>query len=224
LVQYQDAIDYERRGDLTNARRGYYELITKTPSSPLVPYAYLAFGELFFAESDGDPSKLPLAQQAYEKVIQYPPPANRAYAYAWERHALVMMRQTDFARALSDAKKVIDATRNYSAPLADDVAASAKKTMIEAYARAGSPDRAYAFFRAVDAPSAPKMIVELGQEYLKRQLPKDLVAMYDDALANKDPEICRGALAAADALDATSGNALFASSLRKKHSATCGTP
>jgi hypothetical protein len=33
-----------------------------------VPYAYFAFGEMFFVEGAGDPSKYLLAQQAFTKV------------------------------------------------------------------------------------------------------------------------------------------------------------
>jgi len=226
LAKYQDAIDYERRGDLANARKAYYELITQSPSSPLVPYAYLAFGELFFAEGENDPSKLPLAVQAYEKATQFPPPANRAYAYAFERRAACMVKTGDHARALADAKKAIDALKQYpTLPLADDVAASARKSLIDAYVAAGQPDRAYAFLRAVDAQSAPAMIVLLGQEYLKRHLFNELLAMYDAALGSKDPEICRGASGAADVVEnAPGGSRLIATSLRKKHGAECGTP
>jgi TolA-binding protein len=62
---------YEQMGDMANARRAYFDVVAKYPSSRFVPYAYFAFGELFLAEADADPSKLDLALQAFTKVTSY---------------------------------------------------------------------------------------------------------------------------------------------------------
>ncbi len=56
-VYYYLAYEYEQSGDTANARRVYLDLITKTPNSKYIPNAYLAFGELFFNEAMGDPTK-----------------------------------------------------------------------------------------------------------------------------------------------------------------------
>jgi len=82
------------------ARRGYYQLIQRFPQSPLVPYAYLAFGELFVHESQTDPSKLALAEQALLKVLSYPDktPARRA---ALDRLAQVFHAMGDATKAAS---------------------------------------------------------------------------------------------------------------------------
>ncbi len=49
----------------------HYDLIVKRPTSRFVPYAYFAFGELFFREAQGDPSKWTIALEAYRKVLGY---------------------------------------------------------------------------------------------------------------------------------------------------------
>jgi hypothetical protein len=70
-VLYSLGLEYELAGDRANARRSYYELIQKAPQSRLVPYAYFAFGELFFEESTTDRAKIPLAAQAYKEVMKH---------------------------------------------------------------------------------------------------------------------------------------------------------
>ena len=71
---YYLGLEYELAGDMNNARRTYYELIKNAPSSKYVPYAYFAFGELFFHEAKMDPSKWDLAKQAYMEVMKFPSP------------------------------------------------------------------------------------------------------------------------------------------------------
>jgi TolA-binding protein len=71
-VLYDLGYEYEIRGDLPNARRLYYDLIVKAPSSRYVSHAYFAFGEMFLAEAATDPTKAGMARQAYEKVLQFP--------------------------------------------------------------------------------------------------------------------------------------------------------
>jgi tetratricopeptide (TPR) repeat protein len=224
LQLYQDAIDRERADDLQGARKAYYELITQTPSSALVPYAYLAFGDLFFGEAEhGSPDKLALAKQAYEKVIASPPPGNRAYAYAWQRLGACDLQMGDHARALSDSKKAMDATRAYpTLPLANDVAELARRNVIEAYAVAGQADRAPTFFRAVDSASASAMVVELGERYVKRGASRDVLALYANALASGHDEVlCRGARAAGQLLQG-SADPRDVAALESTRSAACG--
>jgi tetratricopeptide (TPR) repeat protein len=117
--------ELELSRDLAGARKAYYELIVKAPQSSRVPYAYLAFADLFFDEAEhDDPSKLPLAQQAYQKVLAYPPPANLAYAFAWYRLGVIASRMGDDARALDAQRKTLAAVKQYpglagAAPLAE---------------------------------------------------------------------------------------------------------
>lgn len=86
-VLYYAGLDHELAGNVTAARRSYYEVIKQYPSSKLVPFAYFAFGELFLAETESDPSKAQLAEQAYREVLKYPPTQNPLYVEAQRRLA-----------------------------------------------------------------------------------------------------------------------------------------
>jgi tetratricopeptide (TPR) repeat protein len=107
-VRYFLAYERERGGDLAGARKAYLDLIVQSPSSKLVPLAYLAFGEMFFAEAAADSSRWELAKQAYVKVLATPPPANGAYAYAWYQLASVLMNQSDRDGAIRALDKAIE--------------------------------------------------------------------------------------------------------------------
>jgi TolA-binding protein len=112
-VYYYLAYEYEQAADTANARRVYFDLITKAPNSKYVPYAYLSFGELFFMEAKANPSKWDLARQAYEKVVSSPPPGNKCYAYAWYKLALVNLNQGDGLRARDAFQKAEDAANQF---------------------------------------------------------------------------------------------------------------
>jgi tetratricopeptide (TPR) repeat protein len=89
---YYAALEHELAGDVTNARRSYYELIKRFPSSRLVAFAYFAFGEMFFADAANDPSKDQLAEQAFREVLKFPPAQNALYTEAQRRLAEIAMR------------------------------------------------------------------------------------------------------------------------------------
>jgi tetratricopeptide (TPR) repeat protein len=95
-VYYYLGLEYERAGDLSNARRSYYDLIKNSPSSKYVPYAYFAFGETFLHEAKGDPSKWDLAKQSYMEVMKFPSPIASDAAC---RLGLVFDAQGDSKRA-----------------------------------------------------------------------------------------------------------------------------
>ena len=126
-VYYYLAYEYEQAGDTANARRVYLDLITKTPNSKYISNAYLAFGELFFNEAMGDPTKWDPAKQAYNKVIAKPPPENKVYGYAWYKLAYVFWNQGDLPHALDAFKKTIDfGTQFPQLPNATKLAESAR--------------------------------------------------------------------------------------------------
>jgi tetratricopeptide (TPR) repeat protein len=108
-ARYFLAYEREQARDLAGARRAYLDLITQGPSSKYVPLAYLAFGEMFFAEATDDASKWEIAKQAYRKVLDTPPPANEAYAYAWYRLGFVLVNQGDRDGALHALDKAVEA-------------------------------------------------------------------------------------------------------------------
>lgn len=68
---YYLGLEYEMGGDLSSARKSYYELVKRQPGSKYVPYAYFAFGEMFFHEAKSDPSKWDLAKQAYMETLKF---------------------------------------------------------------------------------------------------------------------------------------------------------
>ena len=105
----------------------------KTPKSKYIPNAYLAFGELFFNEAQGDPRSGSSREQAYKKVIKYPPPDNKVYGYAQYKLGYVFWNKGDFAQALDAFKKTID--------FGDAVRAAARTRRSSPTARAGHRSR-----------------------------------------------------------------------------------
>jgi hypothetical protein len=198
-VYYYLAYEYEQGGDTVNARRVYLDLITKTPNSKYISNAYLAFGELFFNEAMSDPSKWDAAKQAYQKVITWPPPANKVYGYAWYKLAYVFWNQGDLPHALDAFKKTVDFGTTYQQlPNAKKLADSARKDVIPVYALAGSPTAAYNFFRNLsgDPPGSSdktfKMMDDLGQNYLDTGHYPEAIALYKDLIVrdNGSDRLC----------------------------------
>ncbi|MDP9033469.1 MAG: tetratricopeptide repeat protein [Myxococcota bacterium] len=188
-VYYYLAYEYEQSGDTANARRVYLDLITKTPNSKYISNAYLAFGELFFNEAMGDPTKWDPAKQAYQKVITKPPPENKVYGYAWYKLAYVFWNQGDLPHALDAFKRTIDfGTQFTQLPNAAKLAESARKDVIPVYALAGSPSESYNFFKNLsgDQPGVTdktfKMMDELGQNYLDTGHYPEAIALYKDLI------------------------------------------
>jgi len=188
-VYYYLAYEYEQSGDTANARRVYLDLITKTPNSKYISNAYLAFGELFFNEAQGDPSKWEPAKQAYQKVITKPPPDNKVYGYAWYKLAYVFWNQGDLPHALDAFKKTIDFGTNFAQlPNAKKLAESARKDLIPVYALAGNPTDSYNFFKNLSGDAAGstdktfKMMDDLGQNYLDTGHYPEAISLYKDLM------------------------------------------
>ncbi|MEO8876776.1 MAG: tetratricopeptide repeat protein, partial [Polyangiaceae bacterium] len=143
-VLYYLAYEYEQSNDNAHARQVYLELIKTRPQSKYIPNAYLAFGELFFNEAQGDTSKFELAGQAYSEVIKFPPQTNKVYGYAWYKLGYVKWNQGDFPGALNAFKKTIDwGTAYRDQPGAAKLADSARHDTIPVYALKGDPSAAY---------------------------------------------------------------------------------
>ena len=79
-VIYFLGLAYEIEGEATYARKTYFQLISQHPSSPKIPYAYYAFGEMFFHEAKSDPSKWMLAVQSYQEALKFPDPNLQPWA------------------------------------------------------------------------------------------------------------------------------------------------
>lgn len=172
-VLYYLAYEYEQAGDLARARAAYYDLVKKAPDSRFVPNAYLAFGELFFVEAQGDPSKWDLAAQAYAEVVRYPAPKNKVQGYARYKLAYVFWNKGELDKALDSFKKTIEhGVAHPALPGAAKLAESARRDLVPVYALKGDPARAYDFMHGVsgDPPGSNDktfaMLADLGASYL----------------------------------------------------------
>src|SRR5215471_8125937 len=198
-VLYYLAYEYEQGQDYGNARKVYYELIQKSPQSKYIPNAYLAFGELFFNEAQGDPSKWDLAAGAYQEVVKYPAPGNKVFGYAHYKLAYVYWNKGEFAKALDEFKKTIDYGNSYAQiPNAVQLASAARRDLVPVYALAGRPDGAFNFFKNLsgDAPGETaktlKMMDDLGTNYLDTGHYPEAIVLYHDLMSrDKGDNFCR---------------------------------
>lgn len=71
---------YELLGDMSAARKTYFKLIQRAPSSRWISHAYYAFGALFLKEAQADPRMADLAVKAFEEVLKFPTSAARPWA------------------------------------------------------------------------------------------------------------------------------------------------
>jgi tetratricopeptide (TPR) repeat protein len=189
-VLYYLAYEYEQAKDYQNARKVYFELIEKSPQSPYIPNAYLAFGELFFQEAQADPSKWDLAAAAYKEVIKFPPPKNKAYGYARYKLGYVYWNKGDYAEALNEFKAVIEFGDKFvDLPNAKQLAKSARRDLIPVYAVSGAPTKAYGFFKPLSGDTGGSdaktidMLNELGMAYLDTGHYPEGVALYQDLMS-----------------------------------------
>lgn len=198
-VLYYLAYEYEQANQVSEARKVYLELIQNWPQSKFIPNAYLAFGELFFNEAQGDPSKWQFAEQSYSEVIKYPPPDNKVFGYAHYKLGYVFWNKGDFARAMTEFKKTIEFGTQFSQlPNAKELANSARRDIVPIYALSGNPNKAYDFFKplsgdsGVNAEKTYKMMDDLGQNYLDTGHYPEGIALYQDLMQrDRGPNVCK---------------------------------
>jgi TolA-binding protein len=186
-VLYYLAYEYEQAGDLENARNVYLELTENWKKSRFVPNAYLAFGELYFQEAQGDPAKWPFAQNFYKEVLKYDPPDNKLWGYAAYKLGYVFWNQSDYGSAIAQFKSVIEFADKFpQLPNAKGLAQSARRDIIPVYALKGDPGKAYDFFRplsgdqGVDSERTFKMMEDLGQNLLDTGHYEEAIVLYND--------------------------------------------
>ncbi|HVU00404.1 MAG TPA: tetratricopeptide repeat protein [Polyangiaceae bacterium] len=196
-VLYYLAYEYEQAGDLDNARKVYYELIQKAPKSKYIPNAYLAFGELFFQEAMGDPSKWALAGEAYKQVLKYPPPENKVWGYAHYKLGYVYWNTGDYAKAIQEFKETIEYGDKYSdQPNSAQLQKAARKDLIPVYAISGKPDKAYNFFKPLSGDKSGDektidMMNDLGTSYLDTGHYEDAIVLYHELMSrDKGDKYC----------------------------------
>ncbi|MEY2933693.1 MAG: hypothetical protein RL033_4442 [Pseudomonadota bacterium] len=197
-ILYYLAYEYEQNKDLDHARAVYLELIEKAPNSPYIPNAYLAFGELFFVEAMGDPSKWELAAQAYKEVTKFKPPQNKVFGYAQYKLGYVYWNSGDYAQAIQQFKNVIEYGDKFAElPSAKLIQKSARRDILPVYAVAGKPSKAYNFFRPLSGDSGNsqdltlQMLRDLGISYYDTGHYDEAITLYRDLMArDKGDQFC----------------------------------
>ncbi len=103
------AADEKRlQGDGEGERQIYYQLIQEEPASPYIPFAYFAFGELFKKDAEADPSKAPLAEEAYKESLKAVAPGNRLYLVASFRLARIYELEKQPSAARDAYQRAVD--------------------------------------------------------------------------------------------------------------------
>jgi tetratricopeptide (TPR) repeat protein len=213
-ILYYLAYEYEQSKDLERARNVYLELIEKAPNSPYVPNAYLAFGELFFNEAMGDPSKWALAESAYKEVTKYKPPQNKVYGYALYKLGYVYWNSGEYAQAIQEFKNVIEYGDKFAdMPNAKLIQKSARRDIIPVYAVAGKASKAFNFFRPLSGDSAGsqeqtlQMLRDLGISYFDTGHYDEAITLYRDLMArDKGDQFCEYQVLISQAVQALSGS------------------
>lgn len=197
-VLYYLAYEHEQAGDMAQARKAYLHLIQKAPTSKFVAGAYVAFGELYFSEAQGDPTKWGLAAQAYSEAIKYPLPDNKMLGYAQYKLAYVHWNQSDYTKSLSAFKKAIEiGQQNPTLPNAAALSQAARRDIVAVYALAGQPKKAHDFLRPLsgDAGGSSErtfgLMDDLGHAYLDSGHYPEGIELYTDLLSrDKGPKQC----------------------------------
>ncbi len=213
-ILYYLAYEYEQSKDLDRARNVYLELIEKAPNSPYVPNAYLAFGELFFVEAMGDPSKWALAESAYKEVTKYKPPQNRVYGYALYKLGYTYWNSGEYAQAIQEFKNVIEYGNKFAdMPNAKLIQKSARRDIIPVYAVAGKASKAFNFFRPLSGDSGGdqeltlQMLRDLGISYYDTGHYEEAITLYRDLMArDKGDQFCEYQVFISQAVQAISAS------------------
>lgn len=159
-VTYERGLVAERAGRLDFARKAYFEVVQG--KGAFAPLAYLAFGVMFEQEARADPTKLAFARQAFEEVLKFPD--TRAAPIAQYFLARVHAASGEHPKAIDALMKAKAAPDDKAC--AQALAGAVRRDMVAAYASAGSPTKAFAFFRRLyDDPTASDMIARLSETY-----------------------------------------------------------
>lgn len=169
---YFMGLEYQRMGSPDKARKSYFQLIKSFPASPWIPASYLAFGEFFFVEGNDDPTKLDHARQAYEKVVQFPPPQNEVLGFAHYRLAQIHKLKQDLPNAMSQLIKASEFVVTHpSLRSSPALGQTVRREVVPIYSLAGKPTKAEAFFKRFlsdsSAPGTDRHLVEMLNELVQ---------------------------------------------------------
>ncbi len=170
------------------AREVFHQLIKDYPNSKYVPEAFLSFAEYYFGKGEMDN-----ALKFYKKVEEFP--KSPVYGYAIYKQGWCFINLGDFKTALKVFVDVIAMAKSGRGGDKRQNAAlerEAKKDVVKAYARVGTPDKAWEFFSRVGGDFAPKMLEALGEFYWEQGQFKDSTIVYNRIISlNPDsPRVC----------------------------------
>lgn len=171
------------------ARKYFKRLIKDYPKSKFIPYAFLAFGDYFF-----DQKQLEDALKFYDKVMQFPD--SPIYGYAKYKEGWVYYNLGDFKQALATFVAVVELSNKVSGPGSKSqkiaLGKEAKKDCVRAYARIGTPEKAWDFFRRVGGDYAMTMMEQLGDLYNAQGQFQDSIKVYRNlmVLNPESPKLC----------------------------------
>jgi tetratricopeptide (TPR) repeat protein len=186
-VLYYLAYEHEQAGELDAARKVYTDLVDGWKQSRYAPSGYLAFGELFFQEAQGDPTKWDAAASFYNEVLKYPAPDNRHVGYASYKLAYVRWNQGEYGKAIDGFRHVVELGRAHpKLPGIGELVKSARRDILPVYALAGKPEKAWDFFKPISGDDAgsdektTKMMEDLGQLLLDTGHYPEALVLYRD--------------------------------------------
>jgi tetratricopeptide (TPR) repeat protein len=171
------------------ARKYFKRLIKDYPKSKFVPWAFFAFGQYYFEQKNFED-----AMKFYDKVLQFP--ESSVYSYAKYYEGWVYFNLGDFKQALATFVSVIDMQKDpktsgsKTAKVA--LAKEAKKDSVRAYARVGTPDKAWDFFKRIGGDYAMTMMEQLGELYNAQGQFTDSIKVYRNmmTLEPNSPKLC----------------------------------
>lgn len=158
---------------MPEARKVYLQLIREHPKSKYVPFAYLAFADYFFLESN-----LTNALKFYNKVLEFPKAA--IYEYALYKKGWVFLNLNRNEDALGVFFEVVKKTKGEKDK--KNLNKAAKKDFVRAYAEAGKPKLAYKAFQRVDRSYAFNMLQILGDIYLGKGMAQKAIYTFRELI------------------------------------------
>ena len=162
------------------ARKYFKRLIKDYPKSRFIPTPSSSFGEYFFEQK-----QLEDALKFYDKVLQYP--ESRVYGYAKYKEGWVLLQPRRLQAGARDLRERHRAEREagrleqQGQKLA--LGKEAKKDSVRAYARIGTPEKAWPFFQRIGGDYAMTMMEQLGELYNAQGQFQDSIKVYRQLMA-----------------------------------------
>jgi TolA-binding protein len=158
LFNVADMLKQAKRHD--KARIFFRKLIRNYPQSKYIPDAYLSFAEFYFNNNQVDK-----ALKLYQRVGKYPDSA--IYGYAIYKQGWCWLNLKAPRKALEMFVRVIKNANKWAGTKKGKIilVKEAKKDSVKAYAQAGTPDRAWNFFKRIGGSYAMTMLERLANIY-----------------------------------------------------------